>query len=194
MEVETPASQKVVDAIQDMFRFFSEQSMVTYALIVFMAILVVCTLLYVSKMIRLMKQCYQEIDNKGLHKINFLNLISVVCVSLINPKLSIVLNVYFGIFIVPLVAYFIFMFSVLLLNIKRYRNRKNFVRNKQKIAQNEKNLGVRHRISRNDLNGVYQSASEMYRDCQPEEAISVSRDVNRKRLSKDVLQEGNDMF
>ena len=75
------------------------------------------------------------------------------------------------------------MLKLFILNLKRYKTKKNFVKNKKKKATVEKQIGAGPRISRNDLTGVYQSAEESYKDCSPLEG----QEINRQRLNNDIL-------
>lgn len=183
MEVTTDLSEKIVDAIQNAISFFMNQSLFFYVSILFLIVLVVFIIAHICNSIALMKKCYRDIDHVGFRKINVMNLASVMLFMQIHPDWSIFLNIYFGIFIIPILAWMVFMLKLFIFNWKKYKTKKNFVKEKKKRAAVEKQIGAGHRISRTDLHGVYQTHDEFYKDCKPLEC----QEITQRRLTNDIL-------
>ena len=183
MEVTTDLSEKIVDAIQNAISFFTNQNLYFYVSVSFLIVFVIFMIVHICNSITLMKKCYRDIDHVGFRKINIMNLVSVILFMQINPHWSMFLNIYFGIFIIPILAWMVFMLKLFIFNWKKYKTKKNFVKEKKKRAAVEKQIGAGHRLSRNDLHGVYQTHDESYKDCKPLECP----EITQHRLTNDIL-------
>ena len=191
MEITNSLSEQITSVIQDGYHFFANQSMSTYAIILAYVAMATFAICYVLKLLNMIKISYKDVDHVGFRKINFLILIAVILFSQVGAVQSLVLNIFFGIFIIPLLSWFIFMIKLFILNIKQYQQKKNFVKNKKKQAEIGKQLGVTHRVSRNNLGGEYTTAEDMYKDYVQDkpEVEEVCPDVFRRRISAESLQE-----
>ena len=83
------------------------------------------------------------------------------------------------------------MFKLFLMNFKQNKKRKNFVKNKKHQSDSERIIGLKHRLTNNDLHAVYQSSSDMYQDCLPNESEFVNAEFRKKRLTNETLQKGD---
>lgn len=191
MEITNSLSENITSAIQDGYNFLANQSMSTYAIILAYVAMATFAICYIFKMFSLTKTSYKDVDHVGFRKLNLLNMIAILLVSQAGAVQSLVLNIFFGIFAIPVLNWLVFMIRLFILNIKQYNKKKSFVKNKKKKADIEKQLGVHHRVSRTNLGGEYTSADEMYKEYKqvlPEEE-QVCSELFRRRLSTEALEE-----
>lgn len=191
MEIETDLSQKIIEAIQNFFHFFANQDFSFYSLILLTVAINTFTLYYMFKMLALTKDCYDDIDNVGFTRINLLNLIAVFMVSQIGAHQHLSLNILFGMYIIPLIIWLVFSMKLFRLNLKRFNDKKKFVKKQKQKADMGRQFGVGHRITKNDLSGNYVTAENMYKDIQTS-SQGDGNDVLKRRLNADLFTERND--
>lgn len=166
LEIETGQSKEIIDFFHDLYALFANQDMLSYAIILLWVALFIFALVFLFKMHESMKHCYEEVDHKGFRLINILNLVSVILGIQIITTQSLIMKIFCGIFLLSVIRWFYFMVKLFILNIKQYSQKKNFVKKQKKRANAAKLASMGHRISKNDLIGVYEKAEDMYKDCQ----------------------------
>lgn len=190
MNVTNDLSEKITTAIQDFYKFFANQGLATYAIILVYIILATLVIAYIAKISSMIKISYKDVDHIGFRKINIFILLAVILFCQVGNVDSLPINIFFAAFIVPILLWLIFMIRLFILNIKQYHQKKNFVKNKKKRAEICRQLGVNHRVSKNNLAGTYTTANEMYQDIQTKPIEEeVCSDIFKRRINAESFQE-----